>query len=606
MTLGCHCQTLKRENIMSWFHRKEPKEAGMIDEIKQEVKKLSPLETEKDSYIYVQSILFKNGNQLAIEQNDIVVFVGPNNAGKSRSLRDVMDLARYNDYEGVVISKVSLHKGTLRDVVDYVCKNSKSKKKGGEIHYCGIGYEMTQEWMKIYHERERIGDLADFYLDYIGTESRLSECDPREPKDDYLKDDEPLHAVLEKSDVQLALADRFKRAFGYSLIPDGAYEKKAKLRCVKEIPELDVSVSPVIAIQKYYATLSKNPAIHEQGDGMRSFAGILMRLLYGKFSVYFIDEPESFLHPPQAKAIGRAIGEILTSKQQAFIATHSEYVLQGLIEVCPKRVKVVRVTRHENVNEISVLSNDAFDAIWKDSLLRHSNIMEGLFHNSVVICESDTDCRFYSMIDAHLKKEAKRYPEALFVHCGGKQRLKVAVRALQSLKVPVKIVADIDLINDTQPYLNELAAIVGVELDASFNSAYNKLKSSFNHNAGVSKVEVEALISEIIKNTPGDYLSSKSIDKIRSVTDKKNRIGSIKTNGKAAIPPGDATKGFEYIDKRLREKGVFLVPVGELEGFVRQVGGHGSAWLGNLMQEFPNLNDKVYNEAKAFVKDLQI
>ena len=149
MTLGCHCQTLKRENIMSWFHRKEPKEAGMIDEIKQEVKKLSPLETEKDSYIYVQSILFKNGNQLAIEQNDIVVFVGPNNAGKSRSLRDVMDLARYNDYEGVVISKVSLHKGTLRDVVDYVCKNSKPKKKGGEIHYCGIGYEMTQEWMMI-------------------------------------------------------------------------------------------------------------------------------------------------------------------------------------------------------------------------------------------------------------------------------------------------------------------------------------------------------------------------------------------------------------------------------------------------------------------------
>ena len=87
-----------------------------------------------------------------------------------------------------------------------------------------------------------------------------------------------------------------------------------------------------------------------------------------------------------------------------------------------------------NDNEISVLANEAFDAIWKDSLLRHSNIMEGLFHNSVVVCESDTDCRFYSMIDSYLKKAEGCYPETLFVHCGGKQRLKVAVKALQSLK----------------------------------------------------------------------------------------------------------------------------------------------------------------------------
>lgn len=465
---------------------------------------------------------------------------------------------------------------------------------------------MSQNWIKEYYGRERISELAVFYLDYIGTESRLAECDPQEPNEDYLKDDKPLHAVLEKADVQLALAERFKRAFGCSLVPDGAYAKRAMLRCVKEVPALDVSVPPALAIQKYHEVLSKNPAIHEQGDGMRSFAGILMRLLYGKFSMYFIDEPESFLHPPQAKAVGRAIGEILTSKQQAFIATHSEDVLQGLLEVCPKRVKVIRVTRHENVNEISVLANEAFDAIWKDSLLRHSNIMEGLFHNSVVVCESDTDCRFYSMIDAHLKKNTGRYPETLFVHCGGKQRLKVAVKALQSLNVPIKVVADMDMINDMQPYLKELAEIVGVEFDNAFNAAYNQLKATFNQETGVRKSEVEALLSEIVKNTKGDSLTAKAVDKIRSLTEKKSRIGRIKTEGKSAIRPGDATRGFEYIDKCLRAKGVFLVPVGELEGFVRQVGGHGSAWLGNLMQEYPDLSNGVYNEAKAFVKDLQI
>lgn len=591
---------------LSFFRKNASSQKGLMTQIAEEVKAQWGTHSPYDPYIYVQSILFKNGLTLAIEQDDIVVFVGPNNAGKSRSLEDVSSLLRDDYYEGTVISEVSLHKGSVKDVVDYVCKNSRQKKKGGEVIYCGVGYEMSQNWIKEYYGRERISELADFYLDYIGTESRLSECDPQEPNEDYLKDDKPLHAVLEKADVQLALAERFKRAFGCSLVPDGAYAKRAMLRCVKEIPALDVSVPPALAIQKYHEALSKNPAIHDQGDGMRSFAGILMRLLYGKFSMYFIDEPESFLHPPQAKAVGRAIGEILTSKQQAFIATHSEDVLQGLLEVCPKRVKVIRVTRHENVNEISVLTNEAFDAIWRDSLLRHSNIMEGLFHNLVVVCESDTDCRFYSMIDAYLKKIAGRYPEALFVHCGGKQRLKVAVKALQSLNVPVKVVADIDMINDMQPYLKELAEIVGVEFDNAFNAAYNQLKATFNQDTGVRKSEVEALLSEIVKNTKGDSLTVKAVDKIRSLTEKKSRIGRIKTEGKSAIRPGDATRGFEYIDKCLKAKGVFLVPVGELEGFVRQVGGHGSTWLGNLMQEYPDLNNSVYNEVKAFVKELQI
>lgn len=172
--------------------------------------------------------------------------------------------------------------------------------------------------------------------------------------------------------------------------------------------------------------------------------------------------------------------------------------------------------------------------------------------------------------------------------------------------MPVKIIADMDLINDTQPNLQELAELVGVALDASFRSAYNKLKSAFNHSTGVKKSDLESLISEILRSTSGEFISSKAVDKIRSITDKKSRIGSIKTQGRSAIPPGDATKGFEYIDKKLREKGVFLVPVGELEGFVRLVGGHGPSWLGNLIQEYPNLKDRVYDEAKDFIKDVGV
>ncbi len=559
-----------------------------------------------DQYIYVNAVTFNNEKTVSVAQNDIIVFVGPNNVGKSQSLYDIQQLAREREYSGLVVKAITLHKGDKELVANHIAANSLYKQTVRGMCYCGARYEIDKYNLDGAFEWTHIGEVADYFFDFISTRARLKECDPKDSANYAEGEDEPIHAVLRNGDIQTELSKRFKCAFGLYLIPDGAYDKSVKLRCVKDPPLLDRELPPAIAIQKYVKELAEHPAIHLQGDGMKSFAGILLRLLYGKFSTYFIDEPESFLHPPQAKAIRRAIGEILTLTQQAFISTHSEAVLQGLLEVCPSRIKVIRITRRDDTNEIAVLDNSAFSSIWRDSLLYHSNILEGLFHNLVVVCESDTDCRFYSMIDAHLKKAAGRYPETLFVHCGGKQRLKVAVKALQSLNVPVKVVADMDMINDMQPYLKELAEIVGVEFDNAFNVAYNKLKATFNQETGVRKSEVEALLSEIVKNTKGDRLTAKAVDKIRSLTEKKGRIGRIKTEGKSAIRPGDATRGFEYIDKCLRSKGVFLVPVGELEGFVRQVGGHGSAWLGNLMQEYPDLSNSVYNEAKAFVKELQI
>ena len=38
---------------------------------------------------YISKLTFNNGKELEIAANDIVVFVGPNNAGKSQSLKDI-------------------------------------------------------------------------------------------------------------------------------------------------------------------------------------------------------------------------------------------------------------------------------------------------------------------------------------------------------------------------------------------------------------------------------------------------------------------------------------------------------------------------------------
>lgn len=86
----------------------------------------------------------------------------------------------------------------------------------------------------------------------------------------------------------------------------------------------------------------------------------MLYLMIDHYRTFLIDEPESFLHPPQAKIMGEIIGQTLSEHQQVFISTHSEEIVKGLLEVCPERVKMIRITRTGNVNNFSILGNENF------------------------------------------------------------------------------------------------------------------------------------------------------------------------------------------------------------------------------------------------------
>ncbi len=51
--------------------------------------------------------------------------------------------------------------------------------------------------------------------------------------------------------------------------------------------------------------------------------------------------------------------------------------------------------------------------------------------------------------------------------------------------------------------------------------------------------------------------------------------------------------------RRLSEKQILLVPVGELERFVTSVGGHGPAWVAQVLEQ--GLHCKPSDEARKFV-----
>lgn len=70
--------------------------------------------------------------------------------------------------------------------------------------------------------------------------------------------------------------------------------------------------------------------------------------------------------------------------------------------------------------------------LWADPLLRYSNVLDGLFHDAVVLCEGDADCRYYSAVLDQLPSTGEdqantREPQYLFTHSGGKARMPSVV-----------------------------------------------------------------------------------------------------------------------------------------------------------------------------------
>ena len=129
---------------------------------------------------------------------------------------------------------------------------------------------------------------------------------------------------------------------------------------------------------------------------MRSFAAVTLHVLAARtHSIQFLDEPEAFLHPPQARLLGRYIAESKTGTSQLFIATHSTDVLEGLIEGGSEKVRIVRLRREGDVNYVKELSKEQTKSVTQDTLARFSRVFDGVFFEHVVICESDSDCMFY-------------------------------------------------------------------------------------------------------------------------------------------------------------------------------------------------------------------
>lgn len=554
---------------------------------------------------FVSSITFNNGVTLDVEKNSIVVFVGPNNVGKSQALKDIYSLSGKGQ-NSVVISDIKLTKSgaSLFDLLDSI---STGQKDGKYTYYDVLGKRMvlTDFLTNSFPTSPYYESFRDLFIADLNTAARLNICAPPQSITRDAPKAHPIHYAAFGPEHRKWLSDNFKKAFNIEVTPNILNGASIPL-CIGEPVSLgDTYAGEQERMEAYADVLSGYKQVQNQGDGIKSFTGILLYLMLDYFRTYLIDEPESFLHPPQARIMGQIIGETLSGDQQAFISTHSEDIIKGLIEACPERVTIVRITREGDSNSFSILDNEKLGTVWSDPLLKYSNIMSSLFHKTVVLCESDSDCRMYSLIEGHLKQAAGRYSETLFIHCGGKQRMARIASALRALDIDVRLIPDIDVMNDENIFRGILQAF-GIGWDEAKTDYKTVVSNLHSTKEKVERAQAKALIGAVLDGSGQQFLSKDEIARINEAVSTISKWKALKLSGTAAIPAGDAAQAFIRLDRLLRSHGIYIVPVGELERFITTVGGHGPEWTNRVLDAYPDLNDDVYASIKSFISELEL
>lgn len=549
-------------------------------------------------------LTFSDGLSIDLNVDDIVVFVGPNNAGKSAALKEIESQISSTKRPTSVIKGVQLRKiGTLEDLQNSLEKHSHKAYPNGTLHYTGSGYNISsgnvaRGW------NNQIELLRGFFCRRLKTESRIKDSDPS-PTFNVLTEaaSRPIQLSYYNTDIEDRLSGYFKAAFDLDLIVlrSGGSEI---LLLVGKRPALKEGEDPTR--RSYLERLMKSATpLKDQGDGMRSFASVILEMLASEApSMLLLDEPEAFLHPPQAKLLGEFLARERRPDTQMFIATHSPDVLVGLLNVAPNQLRVVRIQRTGNVNHIKELEKKKAKEIAADPLMKYSSVLSGVFHQRAIICESDADCLLYQAILSQKTVHDGPHPDVLFLHASGKNRMAKMAGALRALDVPVDIIADIDLLREKSDF-KAVVEIMGGDWKAVEDDWHDLKQSIEKRKPWINADAVRAEILEVLGKYDGQAELPPAGDaEIRTILKKASPWGALKDAGDAAIPSGQPTQQMQKIRAYLEPLGIWVVRVGELEGFCKSIGGHGPKWVQKVIEERDLANDPELKPARSLVRSI--
>lgn len=462
--------------------------------------------------ISIDKLVFSNNTSISFDPSDLIIFVGPNNSGKTTTLHDIRDILKSTHQNASTICLKSLSVRLNESFDDLKSKIEEISRPHGSPGHVIIPTGQNESTVSLQELQNKLNANQPYFaISYythtlVNTEARLNAVSPVNSINVIDgKPSHPFHRMALSDELEQSISDYFQDAFGCGLTLLRAGSQN-QLHIGKPATE-----NPDRASSEYLKALGKLPTLHTQGDGMRAFAGVLTVALTLPVPVTLMDEPEAFLHPPQARKLGRILGSSSAQGGQSFIATHDTDFMRGALEAGGRQVKIIRLTR-DTGNEVNLLDNEDIDRFSSDPSLKYSNVVSGLFHERVIICEADSDIRFYEAIaDIVIDKSRDDNKDILFLHSNGKHKMPTFIQSLRNARVDVRTIVDVDVLSDKE----NLRSIV-----SAYNGEWSVYESNFNIlndaiKSGVKRPSRNEVINNMSKCLQGDKNSPIDDDQIR-------------------------------------------------------------------------------------------
>lgn len=545
-----------------------------------------------DAKIYIQSIEFSGGLKIDLNESSILVIVGPNNAGKSSTLRELRDHLQDGFRFGPVLRAAEIRVvGTSSSFKRELKKIGLATAKVGvlKIGFREYDVEKVDEDIK----RSFVGSpIIPFFVSYLGAEERLKITDPTRREDYILSAPKnPMQWLELDEGAESHISGIFEKTFDAKLILNTLAGENLMLHIIRN----DDALPEITSTREAATWLAGLPRLHRQGDGMRSFAGTMMSLLVHPTSTILLDEPEAFLHPPQTRRLAEVIAREVPGGCQVIVATHNDSFLRALLDSSGARVTLVRIVREGKINKGTVLNQSQLAEMWSDPLLRTSDVLSSLFHEVAILSEGESDARFYgALLDATRGDE--RDPDARIFQFGGKDRIASIARALRLIGIPVVVIVDIDILADRQKFLVLYGALGGA-VDGIEKDVDDLGRLMSDRKGQMTGGELAVELHRVASDIEGERLVSGPVRRrvLDLVRDQSN-WHRVKHDGYRAL---DA-KLYGRISTAAQKIGLLINPEGELEGFCRTLtASRKSEWLSNVLTR--NLaTDADLQDARVF------
>lgn len=509
---------------------------------------------------------------LEIDLGHVLVLIGPNNSGKSLTLREIESTVRREASNRKVVKEFDATFPTefadaFKVIRPFITTEAPERDEVDQYQLQLHGLagnrsfrirKNTLEQALADREKERLASwLLAPYTVRLDGRSRFNLVNSKSLGS--LRDTPKNHLwrLFNDTEARERVRELIEEALGLHFVLDPLQIGQLAIRLSQDPPPDELRRATISRDQRDY--LDQAQPISEFGDGVQAFVGLISALHSLPHQLVLLDEPEAFLHPPLIRRLGAEAASVAGERGGTLIvATHSSDFLLGCLATTTK-VDVVRLTYRDETATASQLDASRIRLLLHDPLLRSTGLASGLFHQACVVTEAARDRVFYNEMNRRLLRNGRGIEDSVFLNAQNWQTIARLVQPLRRIGVPAAAILDLDTITGNETTWKKIYKATGIPK---------------NHWKRVNRLRSQ--VADAFDRLPPD-LGKKA---------KIKRIG-VQALGQSA------TETANELINYLARYGIFLVPVGEVESWFSSisVGGPKSEWLTRLFGKIGTFED---------------